>query len=85
MFAGGGQVDITYLDHLVNLHLVLDDRQLGKVAVVQTTKDFLHVHLGNTSWRLDQAIVTQVKAQHFHDLGEAFFDGAQYFERSLVL
>ena len=82
MFAGAGQRDITYRDHLVHLHLILDNGNFREVGVIQARENFVDVHFRDALRRLHQTVIAQIEIQQLHDLGH--MPGNQTFTGFIV-
>ena len=60
MFASASHRNIIDRNHLIGAHFIIDDRDFRESAVIQTGKNLLHIHFGDTMRRFHQAVIIEV-------------------------
>lgn len=76
VLAGAGYGNVADLHHLVHVHLVLDEGDLGEVRVVEPGENLIDVHLRDAPRRVLQGVILQIKPEGPHDASYMILDGS---------
>ena len=67
VLASTGEINLVDADHLFDVHLIVDNGDLGKFGIIQSRKNLIDVHLCDSVWGFLEAVIAEVKTQCVHD------------------